>query len=79
MANQPDQSQADLLQRIQDLEAQLAFQDNTIDALDAQVQTLNRLLERLELKCATLEQRMQELQTQTLDQPVTGHEVPPHY
>ena len=66
-----------LEERITELESRLAFQDDTIQALNDEIVTQQRLLERVQLQLEALAKRQEELSGQ-LD--VAGDEAPPpHY
>lgn len=67
----------DLEQRINELETRLAFQDDTIQALNDELVAQQRLLERLQLQMAALAKRQEETSTQF---GMSEHEAPPpHY
>ncbi|WPC03918.1 SlyX family protein [Pseudomonas sp. MBLB4123] len=66
-----------LEERITELESRLAFQDDTIQALNDEIVTQQRLLERVQLQLEALAKRQEELSGQ-LD--VAEDEAPPpHY
>ncbi|WP_369958977.1 SlyX family protein [Pseudomonas benzenivorans] len=66
-----------LEERITELESRLAFQDDTIQALNDEIVTQQRLLERVRLQLEALAKRQEELSGQ-LD--VAEDEAPPpHY
>lgn len=63
--------------RLADLESRLAFQDDTIQALNDVIVAQQRQLDRLQLQLAALSSRQDELQGQ-----IGGEDVdvpPPHY
>lgn len=64
--------------RVMELETRLAFQDDTIQALNDEIVAQQRIVERLQMQVATLARRQEELLSQfgTSD----GDEAPPpHY
>lgn len=63
--------------RITELETRLAFQDDTIQALNDELVAQQRLIERLQLQVEALAKRQQEL----LDElgPTEDEAPPPHY
>ncbi len=64
-------------QRITDLEARLAFQDDTIQTLSDVLVSQQRMVERLQAQLALLARRQEDLQSR-----VGGEEdeaPPPHY
>ncbi|MFC2974105.1 SlyX family protein [Azotobacter bryophylli] len=63
--------------RITELETRLAFQDDTIQALNDELVAQQRLIERLQLQVEALAKRQQEL----LDElgPAEDEAPPPHY
>ncbi len=63
--------------RINDLESRLAFQDDTIQALNDVLVTQQRVLERLQLQLAVLAKRQEDMQGQF---GVSEEDAPPpHY
>lgn len=66
-----------LEERVTDLESQLAFQDDTIQALSDVLATQQRAVERLQLQMAALLKRQEEMagQFETFEQEAP----PPHY
>jgi SlyX protein len=64
--------------RIADLETRLAFQDDTVQALNDELVAQQRLLERLQLQVEALIRRHDELAVQ-LDSGVGAEQPPPHY
>lgn len=64
-------------ERIADLESRLAFQDDTLQALNDEVVRQQRDIERLQLLVSALSQRQDELQTQIGSE--GDEEAPPHY
>ena len=64
-------------ERIAELESRLAFQDDTLQALNDEVVRQQRDIERLQLLVSALSQRQDELQTQIGSE--DEDEVPPHY
>ncbi|EWC41850.1 hypothetical protein GFL09_10065 [Pseudomonas stutzeri] len=67
----------DLEARITDLEARLAFQDDTIQALNDVLVEQQRIMERVKLQLAALARRQEELQSSL----GAGEDEapPPHY
>lgn len=67
----------DLESRVMDLEARLAFQDDTIQALNDVLVEQQRMMDRLQLQVGALARRQEEMQV-TFD---AGEEEgpPPHY
>ena len=67
----------DLESRVMDLESRLAFQDDTIQALNDVLVEQQRIMDRLQLQVAALARRQEEMQV-TFD---AGEEEapPPHY
>ncbi|MHC8396492.1 SlyX family protein [Pseudomonas sp. LB3P93] len=63
--------------RVTDLESQLAFQDDTIQALSDVLATQQRAVERLQLQMAALLKRQEEMagQFETFEEDAP----PPHY
>ncbi|EUB71225.1 SlyX protein [Pseudomonas sp. 478] len=63
--------------RVTDLESQLAFQDDTIQALSDVLATQQRAVERLQLQMAALLKRQEEMagQFETFEEEAP----PPHY
>ena len=66
-----------LEERVTDLESQLAFQDDTIQALSDVLATQQRAVERLQLQMAALLKRQEEMagQFETFEEEA----LPPHY
>ena len=62
--------------RINDLESRLAFQDDTIQALNDVLVDQQRLLDRLQLQLAALARRQDEHQNQFGSE---DNQPPPHY
>ncbi|TLX55822.1 hypothetical protein DN824_06790 [Stutzerimonas nosocomialis] len=63
--------------RLAELETRLAFQDDTIQALNDEIAAQQQRLERLKLQVAALAKRQEELQSAL---PPEGDEAPPpHY
>ena len=62
--------------RINDLESRLAFQDDTIQALNDVLVDQQRLLDRLQLQLAALARRQDEQQNQFDSE---DNQPPPHY
>ena len=65
-----------LVSQVQDLESRLAWQDETIDQLNAIVRGHWDLIDRLEQRLIALEDRLQELEAADGGPPFTP---PPHY
>lgn len=70
--NRPDDAAA----RIQDLESRLAWQDDTIDSLNAVIREQWERVDRLEQRMNALEERIRELEVNEGGPPITP---PPHY
>lgn len=70
--NRPDDAAA----RIQDLESRLAWQDDTIDSLNAVIREQWERVDRLEQRMNALEERIRELEANEGGPPITP---PPHY
>lgn len=68
---------ADLREQVEDLQSRLAFQEDTINALDSVVARQQRQIESLQALCEGQKMRLEELSTELekglVDQP------PPHY
>ena len=66
----------DLEERVTDLESRLAFQDDTIQALNDVLVAQQRVVERLQLQMAALLKRQEEMvgQFESFEE-----EAPPHY
>jgi len=67
----------DLESRVMDLEARLAFQDDTIQALNDVLVEQQRIMDRLQLQVGALARRQEEMQV-TFDAG-EEEEPPPHY
>lgn len=67
----------DLESRVMELESRLAFQDDTIQALNGVLVTQQRSLDRLELQIAALIKRQEEMGGQGDD--FVEDSRPPHY
>ncbi|AJZ94589.1 SlyX family protein [Pseudomonas simiae] len=67
----------DLLDRVNDLESRLAFQDDTIETLNDILVTQQRAVERLQLQMTALLKRQEEMsgQFETSEEEAP----PPHY
>jgi len=63
--------------RITELESRLAFQDDTIQALNDVLVVQQRVVERLQLQLAALAKRQEELVGQF--EPIEEDVPPPHY
>lgn len=68
---------SELERRSDDLESQLAFQEETIDALNQLVTKQNQELQTLQKHFVLLVERMQQMRDSQDQQPVD--ERPPHY
>lgn len=66
-----------LAQRVEQLETQLAFQDDTIDQLNQLVTRQNHELQRLQQQFRLLAEKYRELAPD--DDPQQQEERPPHY
>ncbi|WP_194756790.1 SlyX family protein [Aliidiomarina indica] len=73
----PDYSLAELIERIERLETQLAFQEDTIAELNDLVTVQNSELHRLHKHMILMVERVQQLDDDQKDAPVD--ERPPHY
>ncbi|WP_263141153.1 SlyX family protein [Pseudomonas sp. RIT-PI-AD] len=67
----------ELEERIADLESRLAFQDDTLQALNDVLVAQQRLVDRLQLQLAALAKRQEDLSGQ-IGQP-DDEAPPPHY
>ena len=65
-----------LATRLQDLESRLAWQDDTIDRLNAVIREQWGVLDRLVQRLDALEERVRELEVEEGGPPITR---PPHY
>lgn len=69
-----------LQERVDHLESQLAFQEDTIESLNQLVTAQSEAVYRLQQQLQTLTNKYQELNDQQGDGPsATAHEPPPHY
>ena len=67
-------------QRLDELESRVAWQDQTIDTLNAAIAEQAIAITRLEEKLRLLTERLREqLSAGGTAAESTGHEVPPHY
>jgi SlyX protein len=66
-----------LEERVNDLESQLAFQDDTIESLNEILVTQQRVVERLQLQMAALLRRQEEMVGQF--ESSEEEAPPPHY
>jgi SlyX protein len=66
-------------ERLDDLEARLAFQDDLIERLNDVVARQDREIGALMRRVTTLEQRLADLDETVSAGAPGGHEVPPHY
>jgi len=66
-------------ERLEDLEARLAFQDDLIERLNDVVARQDREILALTQRLAALERRLAELGESVAAGAAGGHEVPPHY
>lgn len=71
-------SQQELEQRINDLESQLAFQEQTIEELNQLVASQNQELITFKRHLQLLALRFEQMREQQSENPV-GDERPPHY
>ncbi|MBR9907179.1 MAG: SlyX family protein [Gammaproteobacteria bacterium] len=72
--------QDDLMQRIADLESQLAFQEDTIETLNQLVTQQAREFQTLQRKMQVLGEKFQQINDRQGDTPSNpADEVPPHY
>lgn len=71
-------SQQELEQRINDLESQLAFQEQTIEELNQLVASQNQELTTFKRHLQLLALRFEQMREQQSENPV-GDERPPHY
>ena len=65
-------------ERLDDLEARVAFQDDLIERLNEVVARQDRELLALGRRVAALERRLEDLD-EAAPTAAPGHEVPPHY
>lgn len=65
-------------ERLTEIETKLAYQEDTIQALNDVVCKQQDQLDQLALKCAALMERFQEL-TASVQAGDAGEELPPHY
>lgn len=66
-------------ERIEELEARQAFQDDLIERLNDVVARQDRELVSLLRRVEALERRLAELDETSSAAPAGGHEIPPHY
>lgn len=64
-------------ERVTELESRLAFQDDTIQALNDELVVQQRLLERLQLQVAALAKRQEDISGQL--ESTEDEAPPPHY
>jgi SlyX protein len=64
-------------ERVTELESRLAFQDDTIQALNDELVVQQRLLERLQLQVAALAKRQEDISGQL--ESTEDEAQPPHY
>ncbi len=64
-------------ERVTELESRLAFQDDTIQALNDELVVQQRLLERLQLQVAALAKRQEDISGQL--ESAEDEAPPPHY
>lgn len=62
--------------RLQDLESRLAWQDDTIDRLNAVIREQWDVIDRLRQRLDAMEERVRELEVEEGGAPITP---PPHY
>lgn len=62
--------------RLQDLESRLAWQDDTIDRLNAVIREQWEVVDRLRQRLDAMEERVRELEVEEGGAPITP---PPHY
>jgi uncharacterized coiled-coil protein SlyX len=67
---------SDLSQRIDALEARIAYQDDTIETLNQTITEQWKHIDRLTRQVAALTDRLQEAEAQA---PAPANERPPHY
>jgi SlyX protein len=80
MSTAPDQAANQALEaRIDELETQLAFQEDLFRRLDETVARQDQELRLLKEQFKALGRRMAELRDAAPDAAAGGHEVPPHY
>ena len=72
-------SEANGRERLDDLEARLAFQDDLIERLNDVVARQDREVVALTRRVTALEQRLADLDEAVDAGTAGGHEVPPHY
>ncbi|MEJ2383181.1 MAG: SlyX family protein [Xanthomonadales bacterium] len=66
-------------ERLDDLEARLAFQDDLIERLNDVVARQDREIVALGQRLRALEKRLADLDETAVAGSAGGHEVPPHY
>lgn len=72
--------QDDLMQRMANLESQLAFQEDTIETLNQLVTQQAREFQTLQRKMQVLGEKFQQMSDRQSDEPSNpADEVPPHY
>jgi uncharacterized coiled-coil protein SlyX len=67
---------SDLSERVDALEARIAYQDDTIETLNATITEQWKQIDALTRKVATLNDRLQEAEARS---PGPANERPPHY
>lgn len=79
MSRQDDQELQHLLQRVDELETRLAFQEDTLNTLDRVVAEQDQLISRQQLQLQLLAEKFKTMESR-LDQPqAMVDERPPHY
>ncbi len=70
----------DIVDRLDELESRLAFQEDLIESLNETVVRQDRDIARLQLKVKTLAEKLEDLgEAAAMPGAAPGHEVPPHY
>ena len=67
----------ELIERLENLEIQLASQDDLLDTLNQTIYRQQKKIDELDALCAALARRVTELPTQASG--ALPHEKPPHY
>ncbi len=71
------QTLAQALERLDNLEMRIAFQDDIVEQLNNEISIHQELIRNLQEQLRLIGQRVKDMNTQPLDGPVD--ETPPHY